>query len=169
MPEWCACSIRITGSEVALANFVETLSEPDASGQSVVFSFHQTVPSKPACDCDLHIKIWGTKWDARNPAILKQTPTELLITCDTPWSPPTEWGRRVSGLFPELDFCIAYCESGLQFYGVSKFNGYARKTVNKEYRFLEDDIVAVGNDDDGDCEPSGRLKRFMAKYSVPHM
>jgi hypothetical protein len=183
MPNFSACSIRITGSKSALAKFVKTLSKPNADGESVAFSFQQTVPIPIDCDeqeqrtsqrpfrIDEQIKKWGTKWDADQPEIARQSSTELLITCNTAWCPPLEWGKAVSELFPTLTFCIAYCECGGGFYGMWKRNVSKEETITKEYRLIEEDFEPVDEDDEDEMdspEPSGRLKKFMDKYSVPH-
>lgn len=174
-----------------MEKFYQTLEKPDESGEQVVFSFHQTVPSannsngKGYYTAEEVLRMggglpnnnnWGTKWDACDPVIVKQDPTEFLLQCNTAWSPPLEWGQKVSKMFPKLTFTIAYCECGMAFYGVWMRNHDKHKTKTKEYLFLQDDYIGFRTQEDGsrvrddanpeDMEANGRLKDFMEKYSI---
>lgn len=193
MPNWCACTISIKGSEEDMKVFYPTLDKPNESGDKVDFSFHQTVPS--ANDGKKFFTgpgelpntgNWGTKWDACEVKILKKEPTEFFIHCETAWSPPLDWGHKFANKFRSLTVIIAYCEQGMQFYGVWTGCGKDRKTITEEYKFMDDDMLsyrteeqidATGNkvevrirddDDPDDFAPNGRLKEFMEKYSLEH-
>ena len=72
------------------------------------------------------IEFWGTKWDAELEVChtsLDLEPIdgvyymEIDFEVDTAWGPPIEWLRRVSKMFPTLDFSIVYYESGMAYAG----------------------------------------------------
>jgi hypothetical protein len=190
MPNWCGCSIRIQGPEENMQEFYKTLSKPNECGETVVFSFHQTVPSAVTENSYTsndrlilyehpNITNWGTKWDAHDPVIVIKEPTDFLLQCDTAWSPPLKWGKKVTKMFPKLTFTISYCECGLQFYGMWCCNTEKQVTKTKEYNFLPDDTIGyriredgtkvVDNENADEIQPNGRLKAFMEKYSIRNM
>jgi len=79
-----------------------------------------------------------------------------------------------------LTITIAYCEYGLQFYGVWIKNLGKKSILTKEYQFLASDLTGDDkeeedeeNDEDDDEEeeskPNGRLKNFMTKYMLRSM
>lgn len=107
----------------------------------------------------------GTKWDAGEVTILKHFPTVFLVQCDTAWTPPIKWGKKVSSLFPTLTFKIAYCELGMGFYGVWETNYQNRVTKRIRYGFLDTDLIVEPDNN----KPDGRLKTFMQKHSLSHM
>ena len=178
MPNWCACSIHITGSKKDMKLFNKTLEKHNEADEKTVFSFYQTVPRPESADWyTWNIKNWGTKWDCSEPTLVRKTHTEFLVQCDTAWSPPLAWGETVSRMFPNLTFTIAYCEAGMRFYGVWTRNGNNKETKTRKYEFLDDDIIGFRTEngvrvrDDKDPweeEPNGRLKVFMEKYSLAH-
>jgi hypothetical protein len=163
MPNYCSCSISVKGDEEEMKRFYTTLDIPNNCGQKVVFSFHQTVPCEK--DCNTALTVWGTKWDVIDPVILEKSTTLFILTCGTAWTPPIKWGRKVSEMFPTLTFTIAYCEAGMEFYGVFETNSSQKETITQEYGFLEDDLIH----DEDEVEAGGRLKAFMEKHHIEHM
>lgn len=65
---------------------------------------------------DWNVNNWGTKWDAdsKNDSDSK---TELSYSFDTAWSPPDNWLKNVSAMFPKLEFTLNYEEGGVGFKG----------------------------------------------------
>jgi len=185
MPNWCACSILVQGSEEDMKEFYQSLNKHDEYNKNVEFSFHQIVPSAnnkityfPYNDTLPNIENWGTKWDADEVNILKREPNEFLLQCNTAWSPPLEWGKKVKNKYPKLKIRIAYCESGMGFYGV--WFGTKNKVKTKEYQTTNDDLVTYSIDENGNeviyeegdgdnIRANGKLKKFMEKYCVDHI
>jgi hypothetical protein len=181
-----------------MKKFYKTLKLPDENGRTVVFSFHQTVPSaingtsvfydgKKVFSSEEVLALgglpndlnWGTKWDATYPEALKRDPVRFIVTFRTAWSPPILWLKKVYMMFPRLRFTIAFCESGSQTYGRYTYSHKDRETVTKEYEFLKSDIFYYRVKKDGtrvedrdnftDEEPRGRLKHFMKKHHLKYM
>lgn len=173
MPNWCACSLSVTGSEDHLKSFYETLNKPDAYGNDAIFSFHQTVPRPSDADWyKWNNKHWDTKWDVKDVNVVTHTATKFLIQFDTAWSPPSKWLETAADQYPELIFRLAYCEVGAQFYGVKTFHVSRCEAHSSEYTFLNDDILTFDDSEDernGDVNPDGRLFHFMSDYSLSHI
>src|SRR6185312_324347 len=130
MPNWCAVSIKIEGKSDNMKKFYMSLNTFNENGKKVSFSFFQLVP-RPEAEknnwYDWNTKNWGTKWDACEVVIFKETAEYIIIQCNTAWSPPTKWAINASKLYPDLTFTVAYCESGMEFYGVDIINDIKRK------------------------------------------
>lgn len=137
MPNWCANLLVVTNSE----EFENTLGTPNMYGETVNFSFHQTVPfpengyrslllslgvlgEEERKDCaekgipnlyDWCRREWGTKLDACN-VIVDRNP-KLEIRFETDCGPPTAWLKAVSLKFPKSKFTLKCCEQEMGFYG----------------------------------------------------
>lgn len=171
MPNWCACSLRVVGDEKHLQVFYTTLNGPNGNGTNTLFSFYHTVPSPKVEGFDRYTwrrANWGTKWDACDVKLITQTTTEFLIQFDTAWSPPFDWLRSVSCMFPELLFRLAYCEAGMQLYGTHTYYKIEEEIRTIEYKFLPGDTLSFENSDDDDVIPDTRLDLFMKTYSIAH-
>lgn len=151
MPNYCSCRILITGN--SLPEFKQTMNTPNYDGTIVEFSFYQTVPG-PKILTGFHPfdNIWGTKWDAHNTNI-KITDTEVSIQVDTAWSPPTLWAESCIKKFQDLHITIAYCESGMEYYGVWKDGN------DQYYEFNEQDLTP-------ELKLGGNLKKHIKKYQI---
>jgi hypothetical protein len=60
---------------------------------------------------------WGTKWDASESVIMTNNNEEFYVGFDTAWAPPTNWLKKVSIRFPNLNFSLTYMEEGQGFCG----------------------------------------------------
>ncbi len=168
MPNWCACSLSIKGTEDDLKLFYDTLNTPNKEGLVVLFSFHQNVPRPSNTNWyTWNIENWGTKWDATNVSVASETPTKFLVQFDTAWSPPLSWLKTVSKKYPTMKFKLAYCESGMEFYGVVTRHDIYGEVHTSEYEFLKDDEI-YDDDDTVEINVKGRLHWFMTKYSLLH-
>lgn len=78
----------------------------------------------------------------------------MKIEFDTAWNPHLDWLKKVSILFPELKFRLAYCESVMGFYGVETRSKSLREFCSMKYEFLYDDQVEIEQDVN---EPNGCL------------
>ena len=63
---------------------------------------------------------WGTKWDATQSYISSDSLEDFTVSFDTAWSPPTNWLKKISLKFPNLNFVLDYMEEGAGFCGVLK-------------------------------------------------
>ena len=81
------------------------------------------LPAIDGCRCgaDWEIKHWGCKWGVSNANCQMTTgpddDTEIGYWFLTAWSPPTEFLRHVSTIFPKLRFDLTYREIGCGFKG----------------------------------------------------
>ena len=61
-------------------------------------------------------KNWGTKWNARHPEKPEVTKlkrrTDVTYRFDTAWAPPEPVLRKLSHLFPKLDFHLYWEDEG---------------------------------------------------------
>jgi|DewCreStandDraft_4_1066084.scaffolds.fasta_scaffold04863_19 hypothetical protein len=181
MINWCANSIQITGSEIELEEFYETLYTPNVKGEIVPFSFHQTVPIQQGFESEVSKAIvWGTPSDAESVNIISRTPYVFLLSCDTAWNPPLNWTRSFVRRFPSLQVRIAYVDGGIQFYGIILAR-YNRITLT-EYPFSYGDLQHIVYDPEtgrerlaeedeypDEIRPAGMLEQFMNHYQVAHI
>jgi hypothetical protein len=62
---------------------------------------------------------WGCKWDCSSSYIAADDGEVFVVSYDTAWSPNIEWTRKVSQMFPDLEFRLIYMEPGVGFCGVA--------------------------------------------------
>jgi hypothetical protein len=168
MPNWCACTLILTGSDAALQQFKTSMEKMNEDGKYVPFSFNQTLPrpkSHPDL-CDWSVKHWGTKWDAENPEIIT-TPSSIQMFFSTAWSPPIAWLETVIPKFAGLRANLAYCEIGTRYYGRLMISEDGSK-ITEQYDMKDADIEEVLEDDEVvDIKPAGKLLEFMEKHEMP--
>ena len=177
MPNWCSNALNVKGPKKDLDAFKATLNQKDEKGEVTPFSFAQTVP--PPANMirdslsmeqmaeatakgiptwyDWQSANWGTKWDACE-ARVKPTKLRVNIWFDTAWAPPIAWFRSFAAKFPTLTADLAYCECGMNFYGVAHAeNGEVSDDGGQ-------DIPSGCIDENGDVH--GVLRKFIGKYGV---
>lgn len=87
---------------------------------------------------------WGTKWDACDLVWIDDT----SFCFNTAWSPPVDFYRKMSELYPNASFSFEYSEPGVGFAGGGRyFNGNFQDHCG-EYDYSQDDP-----DDPDDWEP----------------
>lgn len=155
MPNWCACTLSITGNAIPkLTNeeWIELLKTEERV-------------------CEIKIRLISD--------------SEVRIVFDKAWSPPSDdWLYQQMGEYSNSTWTIAYCEMGMQFYGFIQmtYDDWFKETttIEKFYKFLPDDLIYFlngkeiyatdeGLDDYDDVKPNGRLKKFMETYHIEHM
>ena len=162
MPNYCSNRLIITGN---LENFRKTLFTKDDEGKLIKFSFSQTIPQPKNEEWYIWNNTnWGTKWDAMNVIIHKNTKEEVNITCETAWAPPSAWASNCVKKFPELTIEIAYCEVGAGFFGVDKINSTCK--TKKVYQNMHKSGDFLFNESTQDFELKGDLKDFMEKWQI---
>lgn len=151
MPNWCQCSLTITGDKKQLAKL-----KKDAKGRQKEYGKMITSPfvlekllpipkelqktqspntKNPeqmlkkygAKDWyDWSIKNWGTKWGLCSVAVDYSDDNCWELFFDTAWCPPVEGLKTISAKYPKLFFLLKYDEGGMGFRGVAKIqNGDA--------------------------------------------
>lgn len=104
--------IKIKGGKGDIANFLQKCPIDDKGEK--VFSFNQFIPmpENPIPNWyDWSIEHWGTKWDARDSAVIELDDGDLELIFISPWSCPLIGLKEVSKLFPNLVFEGGYaCE-----------------------------------------------------------
>lgn len=81
---------------------------------------------------------WGTKWDAGT-AHFDALPGRRIYEFSTAWSPPIEWAKRVSLLYPSLEITIEYEEPGMCFAGTFTVRSGA-VTRDDQYEYEPEEI-----------------------------
>lgn len=64
---------------------------------------------------------WGTKWNASDVELTLNSPTELYLSFNTAWSPPTPVVTKIAELFPFATISHKYEEEGMGFYGLLEY------------------------------------------------
>lgn len=170
MPNWCACTLTLTGSNDALQQFKSSMEKINEHGKYVPFSLNQTLP-RPASHPDLiewSVENWGTKWDVDNPEVIT-TPSSIQIFFNTAWSPPIEWLQNVISKFPGLNATLAFCEIGAGYYGQTTI--IEGNETCEQYKITTNDTENI-EDEDGDIidiKPIGKLLAFMQKHEMPEV
>lgn len=81
------------------------------------------------------INQWGTKGNSMSPALITDTPNNLLYSISTAWSPPIPIIEKLSKKFPKLKMTIRFWECGAGFKGKYVFkNGTALESIDKDYK-----------------------------------
>jgi len=147
--------------DVRVKALAESLPEP---GESSVFSFHALYPvpnevRQLPYDCNQARKVaeqigrvcayggytwesqhWGCKWGASEPDLQCEEDSFLSYAFDTPWGPPMEFLKKVSGDWPTLSFEVEYEEPGMGFAGKSEFyNGEVTSEEEWEPEYEEEE------------------------------
>lgn len=105
---------------------------------------------------------WGVKHDVDN-CIIKESNGRTKIKFDSPYSPPIPWLKKVSGLFPTLEFELIWMETEYPVCGFVKaksgnIEGVQYKEGPEAKNFMKDNFTGVwesnneleGSDDDDD-------------------
>lgn len=65
---------------------------------------------------DWHCINWGCKWDASESGFYREDGYEM-VTFSTPWSPPKTFLKKLSSMFPNIEFEMQFSEEGMLFVG----------------------------------------------------
>ena len=151
MPNWCSNVLVIRGPKTDLDKFRQTLSLPDENGDNAEFAFYQTVPRSENADWyEWNNKNWGSKWDACESSV-QDNEMNIRIHFNTAWRPPIAWGNNVVSLFPGLEFDLAYCEMGNDFYGLYKVGN--DDTIEESW--VMSDCYKNTDCEDSECDDQG--------------
>lgn len=65
---------------------------------------------------DWRCRNWGCKWDASESGFYEQDGYSM-VSFETPWSPPDEFIKSLSRMFPSVTFEMQYAEEGIGYIG----------------------------------------------------
>ena len=136
MPNWCDNWLEVSGPKEETDRFVEMgmkdgkwrlsayLPMPEelrGTNASVASNAELTKKYGAADWYSWRLRNYGCKWDCDTDRVDRsEDGTEVSITFESPWSPPVEFMHKVQAMFPELDFRLAYMETGCWFAGVAE-------------------------------------------------
>lgn len=128
MPNWSYTDIVIKGSKTDIDGFIEKYALK-VGKEDNGFTFDKIIPEpKDINDCpadcrtkgddhieidekrpwfnwyEWHTKYWGTKWDACNVIVERESDTTLLIGFDTAWAVPAPILKELKRQNPNLRF-----------------------------------------------------------------
>jgi len=67
---------------------------------------------------------WGTKWGDSDTYLQgAEGDEDIYFEFQSAWSPPMEGIAHIATMFPTLKFALTYCEEGMDFYGLTTFDG----------------------------------------------
>jgi hypothetical protein len=165
MPNWCQNNLRVYGDTIEISEFKKhSLTPADHnSPEDFDFTFEGLYPT-PAEFTDeqspdqllpgwyeWRIDNWGTKWDAAETVILENSVDELCVSFETAWAPPTEWLKKVSLKFPNLNFVLDYIEEGQGFCGVLDISDGEIVDDYGDVQFVDSDGREVFYDAESSC------------------
>lgn len=160
MPNLTACSIKVKGPKEDFDLFMASLNMTDNT-----FSFRHLINFN-----DFH------NFEMVDANVTNIKFKKVLINVDTPWNPPIDWIATIQERFPALKFYLAYTDFSLKTWGLVIIK--RRKTINITYNFEKEDAAyfymgeQVFNPDEDDYDevrPTGKYKKFLKKWHVPHI
>jgi len=135
MPNWCENTLSIDGEEKILKEFKEKAKTIESEKtRETDLSLNQFIPMPEFEEEEWYewaIDNWGCKWDI-TAYINHESKKELIYTFDSPWSPPLEAIKRISKLYPTLNFTIDYAEPGMCFGGIKTYKN-GKEIESDEY------------------------------------
>lgn len=146
MPNWCMNTLTVSGNERKLAEFMERAKHINHGGAecSTDLSLHNFLPTPPELlnvqapntsgnteelikrygSPDWYhwnVQNWGCKWDLTARIVLENA-GRTIYEFESPWTPPLIGIRKISELFPDLEFHISYEEPGMGFGGTTIYS-----------------------------------------------
>lgn len=140
MPNWTLNKLFVSGPVADIRDFKQLVQVKDKKGKVIVPLTFQTIVPVPSrakieryyrpikaafkrkngypltedvrCNmwCTEH---WGTKWDAYEGVLRRESTASLLYLFYTAWSPPTEWVKQASLRLPRMRFCLHSWEDAI--------------------------------------------------------
>lgn len=163
MPNWCDNHLRVTGDNAELKRFVKAITSDDDSIQILknLLPFPSELEGKDITDKDGNaiaraftdggyswcLDVWGTKWADCETEILVEEDDNLVIRYQTAWSPALEGLKRVSVLFPTLQFQSDWVEEGNQSLGAALHENGNEQFVAAPYEAMPEYNDFVDGDD----------------------
>lgn len=167
MPNYCSCRLIITGDLTVFNKTLNTVVISDGKAEKREFSFAQTAPEDPD-EKDWYnwrIDNWGVKWDICEAKIISSTDEIFDATFNTAWSYPENWIKNCIKNYPELTIKIAFCEMGIGFFGMKKYDKTGLIDI-KNYENMHDSGDYKYDEDTEQEILSGDLKDFIKEYEI---
>lgn len=144
MPNWSSNDLIVTGPNTELQRFKKQAAEyketeepplpPEATTKEIAerlademtqeehkhvltFTAFHPMPKHEKNWYDWNCENWGTKWDASDASIVKETSRSIQYYFDTAWAPPIPIIEKMSKQFPKLKFTLKFYEGGMGFQG----------------------------------------------------
>lgn len=119
MPNWCSNQLKVSGPERDVQEFkAQAQRAINSQGQGFDLMLASFFPTPPEMIQDgssdwyqWRLQNWGVKWDIEG-GLVSDFPDALIYDFSSPWSEPAEAIRKISEMFPRLDFCLEYEEPG---------------------------------------------------------
>ncbi len=137
MPNWCECDLSVSvpwGQELTeedrkkakaelkrFKDFPVTENEIDGKKEINILDTNKFIPYPEELGSGRYewcCKNWGTKWGICNPQIFEEGVEDLKYEFECAWSPPLPVIKKMSELFPLLEFELRYFERGVGFKGL---------------------------------------------------
>lgn len=160
MPNWCECSLQVSGPTKEVKAFVKKAKHKATSDDDDKYSelsMNNFIPMpKNLLDgegwYEWRLKNWGCKWDLSNAQKVfvsreSSTTGEMMVEYifESPWSPPNKFIEQVAKMYPLLLFTLKYKEPGMCFQGTIVAQG-------DDYFDNEEEYVPDDEDDEEDNE-----------------
>jgi hypothetical protein len=132
MPNWCSNEITISGDVTKIVQALESIENKEDRN---LFKSLIDVPDSEDW-YNTNLKYFGTKWDV---SYEESEPQEfdggLLLTPNTAWSPPIEFGVNIAQKYG-VEVEMYYYESGMDFCGKAYINSDGTYT-EEDYKYME--------------------------------
>lgn len=154
MPNWVYNTVTVTATDPGLLDRIEhELAAPEDPDGPTVLSFQKLVPRPEAANDDWYnwnINHWGTKWDACQATSGRTSPTELVFSFNTAWSPPAPVIQALTERYPAVTIGFRWEEE--QGYGgeLTLKAGVASDERTWDIPSTHAEVLAAGHDCDCD-------------------
>lgn len=147
MPNWCDNRMMVVGPTEVVNEFVKGASKKVNEIERGMCILPNYLPFPPALEGEpvetdsgsfvpftdrgykWCLTNWGTKWADSGTRVISSSSSsdesisQIVIYMNTAWGPPDEGIHRISAMFPELTFTLAFHEDGMSFSGVVQYSG----------------------------------------------
>ena len=141
MPNWCNNDLTVTGKKADIDKMLEAIKGTGDGSKVIPFDFEKVLPTpKELLDepapaeknkakaneiqygakdwYDWRVNNWGCKWGIGEDTQINIKRGTCGMGFETAWAPPTGIIKKLSEMFPNLKFKLAYVEPGMVFAGV---------------------------------------------------
>jgi hypothetical protein len=144
MPNWVYCKMSVKGNKKELDRFIKFAKEGEdllsankfipypkkyagmdiiAEEKNKIFKTEYVKDGFNSGGYEWCVKNWGTKWGINESKLVKQKNNELDYIFETAWSPPDPVIKKMSAMFPTLEFKMKWVEENMESKGVLDMKG----------------------------------------------
>lgn len=138
MPNWCKNYIEISGSKENMKPLVDYFSNPQTDiMQSLVEFDRDDINEEKRSVLSDFSSFYGTKWDfdVENRDIVEVQNEQIFFSCETAWSPPNEFLRRLCEKY-KVNASNIYSEIGCDFAGKYECNSEGEES-DECYKYMQ--------------------------------